>query len=103
MHIMQGDAYDIGVVVTLDGGPIDIALVEKAEMVIGTLKKLYPDEITYDSESGKFLFPLEQEESFSLCSLPQPAQIRIKLKTGEVFGGKLGTVSASASASKEVL
>lgn len=103
MHIMQGDAYDFGVVITLNGGPIDIDLVEKAEMVVGTHRKEYPGELTYDSNSGKFLFPLTQEESFSLCSLPQPAQIRIKFKTGEVFGGGLGTVNVSPSASKEVL
>lgn len=103
MQIMQGDAYSIGIDVTLNDAPIDIAMVEKAEIVLGGLAKQYPNEITYDGENGKFLFPITQQESFSFGLPPSPAQIRIKLTTGEVIGGKLGVFDVSMSASKEVL
>ena len=103
MQIMQGDSYSIGIDVTLNDAPIDIAMVEKAEVILGRIKKQYPNEITYDSENGKFLFPITQQESFSFGLPPSPAQIRIKLTSGEVIGGKLETINVQSSVSKEVL
>lgn len=103
MQIMQGDAYSIGIAVTLDNEPLDISTVSKAEIVLGKLTKAYPNEVDYDSESGRFLFPITQEESFSLSLPPSSAQIRIKFYTGDVIGGKLGTFDVNASTSKEVL
>lgn len=102
MNIMQGDAYSIPITITTaDGTLIDDTMVDAVEVVIGFLKKTYPEEITFSD--GKWLFPLTQEESFKLSSYQQTVQVRVKFNSGEVVGAVIGSVPITASVSKEVL
>ena len=87
--LKQGDAYGIPVAITLDGVPLDIEEVDTVEVCIGTLRKVYPGEVTYDDESGKFSFPVTQEETFSMKEGGAvPVDIRVKFASGEVIGAR---------------
>ena len=100
--IMQGDAYTIPITIkSADGTTVDPAAVQSVEIVIGTLNKKYPDEISYSD--GKWLFPLTQEESMRFVWRTQTAQVRVKFTSGEVVGAKCGCIGIEHSQSKEVL
>ena len=100
--MMQGDSYNLGIEI-LDGDkqvlPADVADVE---IVIGHLKKTYAKgEVTYGGDA--WMFPLTQEDSFSLLPSKPKCQVRIKWASGEVTGAKFDISSVDESRSKEVL
>lgn len=102
MNIMQGDAYAIPVsITTADNTAINDIMVDSLEIVIGHLRKTYPEDITYSDE--QWMFPISQEESLRLINMPQPVQVRVKFNTGEVIGVNAGTIPITVSHSKEVL
>ena len=87
--LKQGDAYGIPVAITLDGAPLDIDETDAVEICIGTLRKLYPEEVSYDAESGEFSFPVTQEETFAMKEGGTvPVDVRVKLISGEVIGAR---------------
>jgi len=100
-NIMQGDAYSIPINITTGGTIIDDTMAETVEVMIGFLKKTYPEEITFSD--GSWLFPLTQDESFKLSSFQQTVQVRVKFNSGEVIGAVVGSVQITSSNSKEVL
>ena len=68
--IKQGDAVQMPIKISMQdaatGETIQpmIGDVEKVEVCIGDgIRKLYPDEITYDESSGCFCVPLTQEDT----------------------------------------
>ena len=69
--IKRGDECPLAVRVELNGQAVDVSEVETAEFCLGKrLRKLYPGEVEHDAETGEFLLPLTQEETFAL---PAPA------------------------------
>ena len=102
-RIMQGDAYDLGIeILDNEGNVVTPDAVADVEIVIGHLTKTYArDELKFGE--GVWLFPLTQEESFSLMASRPKAQIRMKWKTGEVDGTKLDMSAVDESFSREVL
>lgn len=84
--IKQGDAFDLGVEVTLAGQPIAIADIAKVEFMIGGYRKMYPDEVTYSQADGKFYIPLTQQETFSWAVGSIFLDIRVQYSGGDVEG-----------------
>lgn len=103
--MMQGDAYSLEIEI-LNGEqdavtPEDVVDVE---ITIGSLSKTYAsDEVSYDEEREKWLFPLTQEETFKFYPARVKAQARVVWKNGDVEGASLGTINVLESISKEVL
>lgn len=98
--MIQGDAYNIELRITSQGEALDVEQVEAVEVVLGGLRRVYPDEVAYSD--GKFLFPVTQEETFRLppsC----PMQVRVKFRGGDVIGSPSQMVNVAASLSKAVL
>lgn len=105
LKIMQGDQYAIVFTGTQDGAPLDLSEIEMIEFIVGKLRKVYPGEVTTDTD-GNFLFPLTQEETFGFEGAVQAVQIRVKF-TGTlepvIIGTSAGAVRVEDSISKVVL
>lgn len=105
LKIMQGDQYAIVFTGTQDGEALDLSKIEMIEFIVGKLRKVYPGEVTTDTD-GNFLFPLTQEETFGFKGAAQPVQIRVKF-TGTlepvIIGTSAGAVRVEDSISKVVL
>ena len=97
---MQGDEYSIPFTITSGDITVTDATVDAVEIVIGHLRKSYPEDITY--AAGEFLFPLTQEETMKLRG-KQPAQVRVKFLDGMVLGVELEAIDVTESRSKVVL
>lgn len=103
--MMQGDSR--GLVIQIkkgDGTAVSAADVQDIEVAIGTIKKrMSKNEVIYDSDSGKWLVPLRQEETFKFPASHVEAQVRVVWPGGAVQGVSLGHVNVQNSLSREVL
>lgn len=103
MEIMQGDAYDIPLKVTINDLLVTPESVEKIEARIGSVSKIFPDNgIVYDEGRQRYMVSLEQEDTFSLKGNNR-FQVRIQVSGGDVIGVSLEDVHVNKSVSKEVL
>lgn len=105
LKIMQGDQYAIVFTGTQNGAPLDLSKIEMIEFIVGKLRKIYPGEVTSGTQTGNFLFPLTQEETFQFKSASQAVQIRVKFTGAEpvVIGTSIEGIRVSDSISKVVL
>ena len=106
MKIMQGDAYPIYFQLTgADDEPLSPEEIEKVEIMIGSVLKVYPcEDIQYDAEEQCFVMTLRQRDTLSLHPGTQAMQFRVKGKDGTVVGWRAGTkFGVVRSDSKEVL
>lgn len=92
--IKQGDAFQMPITISLQDAATgetikpQIVDIEKVEVCIGdSIRKLYPDGITYDASSGCFYVPLTQEDTFAL---PEDDTVELDLRVRFVGGGVLG-------------
>ena len=104
MYIMQGDSYGIAFTIKIQNEIKTQDDFEDVEILIGELsKRLALQELKYDSENQTFVFPLTQQETLNLPANAQRAQVRCKLKNGDVLGSIIGSIIITASKSKVVL
>ncbi len=105
IKLKQGDAYMMPLSVTVNGGQLPISQVEAVEVRLGKIRKLYPEEIGYDVETGRFLVPLRQEDTFALPEDDAARlDVRVKFKGGAVAGTqKTATVEVVDAVSEEVI
>ena len=101
--MMQGDSYNLAFTVKNNAGavvtPTDI---QDMEITIGHIRKTYKNaQIVY--MDGKWLFPLNQEETFGYWPKAVKSQIRILWANGVIEGKPIHGVRISESLSKEVL
>ena len=99
-QISQGDQYHISMAIKFNGKTVDISKIEKVEITLHNKTKLYPEEITYSD--GVFLYPVTQEETFSLPRIIE-AQVRVKFKNADVFTSPKEQIDVIRSLSKEIL
>jgi hypothetical protein len=90
IFIKQGDSYDISVTLTINGATVTADDVETVEFMFGNVRKTFPKEAKFDSDTGEFLVPLLQKDTFSLEeNNASPLDVRVKLKGGAVVGTRL--------------
>lgn len=99
--MMTGDQYGIPFHIYRDGQTVTEDEIEVVEFSISNLRKVYPQEVRY--VEGDFLFPITQQETFSLGSGKKHTQARVKFVDGSVVGVDFGYIDVSASISKVVL
>ena len=80
--IIQGTALSLPISISDEAGNLlDITLVEQVEFCVGNLRKLYKStgdgEVTYDSETKSFNFPLTEAETLDMSTTIQ-YQFRVK-------------------------
>ena len=101
--MMQGDSYNLGFTVLNNAKsavtPDDI---QDMEITIGHIRKTYrKSQLVYSN--GKWLFPLNQNETFGYWPKATKTQIRILWADGTVEGKNIHGVRINESISKEVL
>lgn len=102
LRIKQGDACVVPVRIKVNGEPVGAGDVEAVEFMAGSVRKVYPEDVTYDASSGYFHVPLRQEETFTF-----PADdavrfdVRVKFKGGTVIGTRKVTVLVTVDALSE--
>ena len=101
---MQGDQYRQPINLTYDGEtPVSPAELTELEVMVGCIRKTMSDGgIVFDESEKIFYVHLKQNETFTLCG-DEEVQARLKFKSGDVMGIKLGTQHFEASRSKVVL
>ena len=101
--MMSGDAYSVPIRVTLNGEATTTDSFEDVEVCIGRIRKTLSDKsIFFDDESGLFLVPMTQKETFSLHGRAR-VNLRCKFKGGSVVGLNLGVLEIAMANSREVL
>ena len=97
--LKQGDECVIPVKISVNGGALPIGDVERVEFMTGRIRKTYPEEVTYDGESGCFRLWLTQEDTFSL---PEDdavrIDVRVKFRGGCVIGARRMAVAVVGDA-----
>lgn len=102
-NIKRGDAYLVPIALTLDGEPLTLDGVDLVEIIVGSLRKTYPGDVLWDEEAGKFLFPVEQAETFAMKT-SVAYDVRVKFSGGVVIGlPNPGLVNIGNALSREVL
>ena len=101
--MMQGDAYKLGFRINNNAGnPITPADITDLEITIGSLSKTYrKNQLLY--ESGLWMFPLTQDETFSYVPAAAKSQVRVLWVNGVLEGKPVYGVRVDESISKEVL
>lgn len=101
--MMQGDAYKLGIrILNNAGNPVTPVDVNDIEITIGNLSKTYKkNQLVY--ESGLWMFPLSQDETFSYIPSAAKAQVRVLWKNGVLEGQPIYGIRINESTSKEVL
>ena len=102
--MMQGDQFRLPIELSYksDGSAITTEQVQDVEVCVGRVRKTMSDDVSFDSDTGRFYVYLTQDETFTLRD-EVSVQARILFKSGDVLGIKLGTVTFDKSASREVL
>lgn len=103
--MMQGDSYGLSIEI-LNNEKVRVTPedVSDVEITVGSLTKTYKNnEVTFNSDTGKWIFHLTQEETFKMIPTRTKVQLRVKWKSGGVEGCNLGYKDIKESISKEVL
>lgn len=96
--MMQGDSYSIPFVLMRGQTVVTPDMVKAVQLTIGVLTKSYPGNVKY--QDGKWLFPMQQEESFRLKSTKQPTQVRIRFMDGNIVGARGADIDVLESISR---
>lgn len=88
MKICQGDQYLIPITVKRNGVVQTSSEIDRMEVIIGSIRKEYPENMEYHSSSQKFLFPLNEEESLTLPANVYDVMCRPLYSDGTIIGWK---------------
>lgn len=103
MNFLQGDTYNLPVSLSDKDGLLDVSLISEVEFMFGNIRKLYPNDVTYDEVKGVFYIPLSQQETFSMINNEIECQARVKFNGGSVKGTRIIKMRVMDSISKAVL
>ena len=80
----KGNTYELRVMLSdSDGASLDLQYVDQVEFIFGTIRKVYPDDVKAEPDSGDFLVLLSQEDTFELDRVVD-YQARVKFVDGSV-------------------
>lgn len=83
--IIQGDAYDIGIVILAEGAALSAADIRQMRVALGGTVKTYPGGgITY--ADGVWRYPMTQEESFALRPGAATLTVRMEFAAAQLKG-----------------
>lgn len=103
LKIYQGDQYYVPITVKRGGQVQTADSIYKLEIILAGMRKLYPGEIIYN-DSGRFLFPLNQEDSLALEADTYDAIGRAYYGDGTISGWqKLGSIQVLEMEGAETL
>ena len=105
IRINQGDQYSIPIALQLNGEDIDINHLAELEVTFENgLRKMFPQEVQYNSAADCFYLPLPPAETFEF---PANGSVtldpRVKFVGGNVIGAQRMDSAAVADATSEVV
>ena len=105
IRIKQGDGYSVPILLRLNGKPVDIDEVAEVEFTFGDgLRKLFPQDVQYNTADSCFYLPLTQAETFAFPANGSVSlDIRVKFVGGDVIGVQRMESFAVADASSEAV
>lgn len=106
IRIKQGDQYSIPVSLLLNGEPIDINEVAEVEFTFQNgLRKLFPQEVQYNSVDNCLYIPLTQDETFEFpANGSVTLDTRVRFVGGDVIGTlRMDSLAVSDATSEVVL
>lgn len=105
IRIKQGDQYSVPILIRLNGETVDIDELAEVEFTFGDgTRKLWPQDVQYNSADNCFYLPLTQEETFAFPEGESVAlDIRVKFVGGNVIGVQRPESFAVADAASEVV
>ncbi len=105
IRIKQGDGYSVPILLRLNGEPVDIDEVAEVEFTFGDgLRKLFPQDVQYNTADSCFYLPLTQAETFAFPANGSVSlDIRVKFVGGDVIGVQRMESFAVADASSEAV
>ena len=105
IRIKQGDQYSIPIALKLNGEDIDINDIAEVEFTFGNgLRKVFPQEVQYNSADNCFYLPLTQDETFEFpANGAVTLDTRVKFVGGNVIGAQRMDSAAVADATSEVV
>ncbi len=91
--LKQGDACALPVQLTIDGETVTsgtLDTISSVEFMVGeSIRRTYPEDVTFDGENSLFLVPVTQEETFRLDEGETIAfDVRVGFAGGDVVGTK---------------
>ena len=104
IRIKQGDQYSVPILIRLNGEPLDLDDVAEVEFIIGNdMRKLWPQDVQYNSADECFYLPLTQAETFAFPANGSVTRdIRVKFVGGNGVGVQRMESFAVADAASEV-
>lgn len=104
IRIKQGDQYSVPILIRLNGEALDLDDVAEVEFTIGNdMRKLWPQDVQYNSADECFYLPLTQAETFAFpANGSVTLDIRVKFVGGNVVGVQRMESFAVADAASEV-
>ncbi len=105
IRVKQGDQYSVPILIRLNGEPVDESEIAEVEFTLGNgVRKMFPQEVQYNSADGCFYLPLTQAETFDFpANGSVTLDIRVKFVGGNVMGVQRMESIAVADASSEVI
>lgn len=105
IRIKQGDQYSVPIRVLLNGEPVNVDDVAEVEFTFGDgLRKMFPQDVQYNSADNCFYVPLTQAETFAFpANGSVTLDIRVKFVGGNVIGIQRMESAAVADATSEVV
>lgn len=105
IRIKQGDQYSVPILVRLNGEPVNVDDIAEVEFTFGDgVRKLWPQDVQYNSADNCFYLPLTQAETFAFPAGGSVAlDIRVKFVGGNVMGVQRQESFAVADAVSEVV
>ena len=104
--MVQGDRYSLPIKIAVKEGngtsgikDTDVVLVR---IKIGLYEDSYPDgTVTYDGETQRWLFPLSQEQTFSMTRSVM-MQVRVMFENGNIYNSVPQQINVSGAIIKKV-
>lgn len=105
LKIKQGDQYSVPIFIKLNGEAVDVSTVMEVEFTFGNgLRKIFPDDVQYNSADDCFYVPLTQSETFEFpADGSTTLDIRVKFVGGNVIGVQRMEGVSVADATSEVV
>lgn len=101
MKFYQGNTYKLPIKLTMNGTLITADMVKTVEFMLGDVRKTYPEDATFDTDS--FIVYLSQEDTFKLCGISVSCQSRVLFNDGSCKGTGKTLKPVGESISKVVL
>ena len=105
IKVKQGDQYSVPILIRLNGEPVNVDDVAEVEFTFGDgTRKLWPQDVQYNSADSCFYLPLTQSETFSFpANGSMSLDIRVKFVGGNVMGVQRMENFAVSDATSEVV